>query len=341
MTTFIYPTSTELREIERDKLPRLTANRPAFDIMPMVDLDSATLLYEQKDNITGLQQPRGLGGPPMKVNRIGAKQWGVRPGYYGEFVRIDETELTIRRPFGQFQGGVQIDDLVMEAQDQLLQRRLDRIEYTIWTVLVTGTFSALGPSGQVMHTDTFTLQTFTAGVPWATVATATPLQNLRDIQLLSRGHSVDFGSGAVLYVNRTTANNLLKNTNAADLYGRRVTGLATANSLKDINGLIVGEALPEIRIYDEGYIDDNNTFQLFIPNARGVLVGRRLSGVVIGNYQMVRNANNPDLGPGAYTKVIDSLQNSENAIPRTLDVHDGHNGGPAIFYPNAVISVTL
>lgn len=341
MTTFVYPTNAELREIERTKLPRLTANRPAFDIMPMVDLDAATLLWEQKDNITGLQQPRGLGGPPPKVQNLGAKEWGVKPGYYGEFVRLDETQLTLRRPYGQFNGGIKIDDLVMEAQDQLLQRRLDRIEYIIWTVLVTGTFSALGLAGQVMATESYTLQTFTAGVPWATVATATPLQNLRDLQLLSRGYSVDFGAAAKLYVNRTTANNLLKNTNAADLYGRRMTGLSTANSLKDVNELITGEALPNIVIYDEGYIDDTGTFQLFIPNAKGVLIGRRTSGVVIGNYQMTRNANNIDLAPGAYTKVIDSLQNSENAVPRTIDVHDGHNGGPAVFYPNAVVSLTL
>lgn len=338
MASFTYPTNSRLREVEMDLLPRLSADRPIFDILPMTDLDAATMMWEQRDNITGLQQPRGLGGPPPRVINLGGKLWNVNPGYYGEFLLLDETQLTLRRQYGDFSKPVSIDDLVMEAQEQLLQRRLDRIEATGWTLLSTGTFSALGPSGQVMHQDTFTLQTFTAGVAWATVATATPLANLRAMQLLARGHSVDFGGRATLYINRVTANNLLANTNAADLYGRRTAGLGTFENIEQINTLLAGEDLPKIRVYDAGYLDSTGTFQPFIANAKGVLVGRRSSGVALGQYQMTRNANNADLGPGAYTRVIDRW---DQEVPRSIQVHDGHNGGPAIFYPTAVVRATL
>lgn len=340
MTTFIFPTAAELRAVEADKLTRLMADRPIFDLMPMSDLDAATLVWEQRDNVQGLQQPRGIGGPPPRVNNLGMKQWGVTPGYYGEFVRLDEIQLTLRRQYGSFNTPINIDSLVMEAQDQLLNRRLDRIEYIGWTLLTTGTFSALGPVGQVMHTDTYTFLTFTAGVSWATPATSTPLANLRAVQLLSRGHSVSFGRKAVLYINRVTSNALLANTNSADLYGRRTAGLGTFENLAQINDLLLGEDLPEIRIYDEGYLDNSSVFQPFIANNVGVLVGRRSSGVAIGAYQMTRNANNTDLAPGAYMKVIDSL-GTGNPIPRTIDVHDGHNGGPAVFYSNAIVRLTL
>jgi hypothetical protein len=43
----------------------------------------------------------------------------VTPGAYGEFTRIDELELTTRRPWGSWNGTVNIADLVMECQDQL------------------------------------------------------------------------------------------------------------------------------------------------------------------------------------------------------------------------------
>lgn len=339
MGTFSYPTNSRLQDIEMDLLPRLSADRPAFEILPMTDIDAATMIWEQPDNITGLQQPRGIGGPPLKVNALGGKQWNVSPGYYGEFLTIDEMQLTLRRKWGEYNKPVSIDDLVMASQEQLLQRRLDRIETIIWTLLTTGTFSALGSAGQVMHTDTFSIQTFTAGVAWATVATATPLANLRALQLKARGHSVNFGRPAVLYINRVTANNLLANTNAADLYGRRTAGLGTFENIAQINTLTAGEDLPEIRVYDQGYLDSTGTFQPYIANAAGVLVGRRASGVALGQYQMTRNANNADLAPGAYTRVVDNFD--REGPPRRIEVHDGHNGGPAIFFPTAVVKLTL
>jgi hypothetical protein len=53
---------------------------------------------------------------------------------------------------------------------------------------------------------------------------------------------------------------------------------------------------------------------------------------------MVRNANNPGLAPGAYMKIVD---NGDRAVPRLIQVHDGHNGGPALLYPSAIVVMTV
>ena len=53
---------------------------------------------------------------------------------------------------------------------------------------------------------------------------------------------------------------------------------------------------------------------------------------------MIRNANNPDMAPGAYMKVID---NGERAVPRSIQVHDGWNGGIEFFYPSAIQILTV
>jgi len=350
MPEFGYPTNNELREIAQDLLPRLAADRPVFDFMPIEEPDAWLVSWEQEDSYTGLQAVRGLNGEPPRVSKVGVKRYNMQPGVYGEYIPLDETELVVRRQYGTFGTPVDISDLVMRAQRQLLVRRLDRIETILWTLLSSGVFSVSGISGAILHQDQFALQTYSASVSWATVATATPLQDLRAVQLLARGHSVRFDRTAQAFVNQKTANNILQNTNAADLYGRRVTGLATVNSIPQLNELLTMDNLPNIVPYDMGYLAEPavagapnaplsfGTFVPFIPDNTAIVIGKRTDGAPLGNYQMVRNASNPDLGPGAYMKVIDR---GEIQVPRAIEVHDGHNGGPAIWFPSAIVRMNV
>ena len=406
----VYPTSAELDEIARDKLPRLTADRPCFDIFPMKDEDNALVMWEQRDNFYGLQQLRGLNGEPPKVRKLGARRFQMEPGFYGEFIPIDETELTLRRQYGSFGTPVDVSDLVMDAQDQLLERRLDRLEWIIWTLLVTGTFAVSTALGTIAHTDVYNFQQYTAGTTWATAATSTPLADLRAIKLLARGHSVSFGPDSYVYLNQVTMNNVLSNTNNADIYGRRTAGLGTFNSEQQVNQLFSGDGLPTFMVYDEGYLNelvgvwgagaaagtqtgatitttygaplvgsqiildkDTNVQEVttitavaggptswtvtfittkthaanatvggfytpFIPNNKAIVVGKRPAGQPLGEYKMTRNANNPGLAPGAYQKVIDRR---DQHVPATIEVHDGHNGGPALFFPSAIVVMNV
>jgi hypothetical protein len=339
--TYSYPSAATLREIEQDKLPNLLLADPIFDVFPVTTADDDLLIWEQSDNYVGLQQIRGLNGQPARVQLVGAKQYMARPGVYGEFIAIDEMSLTRRRQYGTFATPIDISDLVMQAQDQLLGRRIDRIKYIGWNLLTTGTFSVASPVGGVAHTDSFALQTYDAATSWATAGSSTPLADLRAMQLLSRGRSVDFGPRATLWVNRVTANHLLSNTNAADIGGKRTSGLANIMSMGEVNTLLTGEGLPNIAIYDEGYLDDGGTFQPWLADLTGVLVGARSNGAAIGEYRMTRNASNADLSPGPFTAVIDSAVVNGGRPPRTIEVHDGHNGGPVLFHPSAIIRCTL
>ena len=339
-TDFVYPTSEKLYEIAAEKLPSLEANRPIFQHFPIRNEDFPEISWEQKDRYTGLQNLRGINGAPARVLPLGVSRFRMQPGYYGEFMSLDEMELTIRRQVGSFATPVSIEDLVLDKQDRLLQRRLDRIEQIGWTLLTTGTFSVATPEGGIMHTDTFPLQTFTASVSWATSATATPLLDLRTVKLKHRGYSVSFNSEATAYMNATTYNNLVQNNNSADLFGRRTQGLGTIQNLTEINKLFVGDDLPSIKIYDEGYLDENFKFNLFIPDNIVVLIGKRPAGQNIGAYVMTRNASNPSMAPGAFMKVVDSLDHG-HPFPRQIQVYDGHNGGPIIEYPSSVVVMSV
>jgi hypothetical protein len=334
---YTYPSSLDLTAIAQDLLPNLTEDREGFQLLPVETKDASTIRWEQLDNFVGLQQVRGIGGVPGRVKKTGAKAYQMSPGYYGEYEDIDEEELTLRRELGQFGQPIDLSDLVTEKQMKLLQRQYDRIELIIWTLLATGTFSVQDPNtGRTLHTDQFPIQTYSAGTTWATSATATPLADFSAIQLLQRGHSVSLGAQARAYMNRTTFNNLRTNTNSADLYGRRVTGLATANNLKDINEILTNDDLPTVVIYDGGYLDDSSTFQLYIPNGKVVVIGKRPAGQNVGSYVMTRNVNTPNMAPGQYTFVADNEK-----PPRSIQVHQGHNGGPIVRYPSAIVAMSV
>jgi hypothetical protein len=339
MPDFIFPSPAEMTEIAQEKLPNLTEDRLIFELLPMVDADEDIIIWEQQDMYGGLQAVRGLDGAPSRVKSVGAKRYMSEPGVYGEFMSIDEAELTRRRARGDGTGRIDIEDLVMMKQDQLLSRRLDRIEYIGWQLLLYATF-AIARNNIIMHTDKYTGQTYTASIAWSNAATATPLADFRAIQLLSRGKGTDFGAAARAIMNRTTANRLLANTNAADIGGRKGEFGASLTSMEGVNRVQSAEGLPNLEIYDDGYFanDDGTGFTLWIPDNKVLVVGARPAGQRIGEYRMTANANNTDFAAGPYQKVIDR---GENSVPRTIEVHDGHNGGPVIYYPGSVLVMSV
>lgn len=337
--TLIYPTSATLKVVEQTLLPRLTMDRRGFKLFPIAEGREYQLIWEQKDRYRGLQQVRGLNGQPRSVRPIGGKRFQMEPGVYGEFMEIDEMEMTTRRAMGTLSGApIDISDLVAERQEQLLLRRIDRLESIIWTLATTGTFLVANESGGTLHQGTFDLLTSTAIVPWTAYETATPLQDFRVIQLLSRGQSTSFGADAVAVMNQVTFNHMVRNRNPNDLAGRRVGGLLTPLTFNEINGILLGEGLPRIEIYDQGYINESDVFVPYIADGVVSVEGKRASGTTIGEYRMTLNANNANGAPGAYTKVIDTI---DREVPRRVEVHDGHNGGPVVYFPGSLLRMNV
>lgn len=335
----VMPTSAELTTIAQDLLPVLQRDSPLFDVMPIRNVDASMLMWEQLDSFQGLQQIRGLDGAPQRIKKLGYNRFVAQPGIYGEYERFDEVELTEYRQRGSFDAPIDLTDLIMPSNERLLTREIQRIEAVGWAALQGSV--AVFNGMQLIYSDQFAVQSYTSTVSWGTVATATPLFDLRQVQLLSRGHSVQFNSTAIAYMNQYTFNRLVSNTNSVDIYGRRVAGLATANGLKGINSVLTEDNLPTLAIYDKGFLSDGSdgfasgTFELFIPNNVVIVIGKRPGNVMIAEYQMTRNANNPGFAPGSYTDVVDSITR-RGVYPKNIEVHRGHNGGIAILYPSAI-----
>lgn len=334
-----YPTSAELRQINPEKIQDLTRTRPTFEIFPTVDSDYFTLEWEIRDNWMGFQQLRGLNGEPSYVKMVGEKAYSAQPGVYGEFMTVDEKMMTLRAQSARSNEPIDISDLVIQRQDYLNYRELELQEYIHWKALLDGQFSFVGPTGAV-YADQFNIQT-AAFSDWSDLANATPLKDLMGLKLLSSGKSVSFGSGSQAFMNSVTLANLLRNQNANDLGGQLAIasgGIKPVKSLAEINTVLTGFNLPSLVEYDEGYqAEPNNTFTKWIPNDVVSIVGRRTNGDTLGEYRMTRNANNADLAPGRYEKVIDR---GEDRVPRIIEVHRGHNGGLVIFYGSAIVKAT-
>jgi hypothetical protein len=325
-------------QIEQDLLPDLTGANPFFRMFPDDNIDSSHLEWEQLDNFLGLQQIRGLNGSPARVQHVGQKRYRAAPGAYGEFSSLDEEQLTNRRRMGTFADTIDIWDLVRQTQNQLLHRRLKRKRKLITDLVINGSFSVLDKEGKVLHADGYTQRLFTAAIPWANLSTATPLADIRAVTLFARFHSVRMDSSSTLWLNKKTGNYLTNNSNQADLGGKRTGGFGTFNSISRINELLTEDNLPNLAVWDGGFLDDNGNGVLDIPDNTCLLEGQRESKAPVGKFLHTRNANNPDGAPGPYMRVIDRM---EERVPREIEVHDGFNGGPVIFFPSSLVKMNV
>jgi hypothetical protein len=319
---FIFPHNRELNRIAPDKIARMAQNRLGFTISPMRNVNASLIQWEQPDNVFGLQQLRGLDGAPTVVKPVGVKPYSYIPAVYGEFMTITETELTTRAGSTSVDVPIDVSDFVVQRQDQLLVRELDRIEAIIWTFLTTGTATVTLPGGSTGWTETFAIQTYTASPTWATVATAVPLLDFRAVALLGAGKGVEFRRRRQRLHEPHTLNSLLATPTPATCTasGRR-TG-ATFNSQGDINRVLLDQDVPTVNVYDEGYYDASNTFVRFIPNNKVVVIGQRNAGEKILEYVKTINANNPNRAPGSYSFVVDraNAENGEKRVPPNMEV---------------------
>lgn len=353
---FVYPSAAAMERILPDLYARSAAERVGLQIFPIVTEDTYFVRWIQADNYYGLQQMRGLDGQPPKVTRTGEATYVYEPGVYGEHTEITERELLTRAIPGRPEIPIPIDDLVARDDNLLMQRELDRMENNVWNLIGNGVLSITlpGPNGPQVYNDSYTIQNYTSLVPWNTSATAAPIIDFQSVQQLEVGHGVDLGAGATAYMNQYTANLMLNNANTADFAGKRNQFGATLNDVGAMSNYFQGQNLPKIKVYDKGFqlipltgpiTNVNTQFQKFIPNHRVIVVGARPGNSPVGNVKQTVQAMQPGGGlrSGPYRYITDSSRGLNTALktPPLIQVHRGWNGGPVIFYPSAVVSMTV
>jgi hypothetical protein len=340
MAVFDFKTNEQWQEIMRLKTQPMTTGAsadPIFGYFPVVQKETDRLRWEQKDLYAGLQQARGLGTPFRSVAQRGSRIYEMMPGYYGDRKELDERQMTQRAALAG-SGPININDLISEAQDELLVREVALKRHILWTLVVTGTFS-IADGNRVIYTDTYPVRQF-AGSDWSNLATATPLADLRQNALRGRGFGATFGQGSTAVMNQQTANYLFGNANAADLGGRRVGSGSTANGLLGVTSVLSDELLPNIQIMDDTWTDDAGAENLFLPDDKVVVFGRRGDGQPLGSYTETINANNYITGGSVRAGAFSYVKTDEEP-PVKVEVFQGHNGGVELWYPGSIIVLSV
>jgi hypothetical protein len=364
-----YPTNYELKLLEPDlQADAMLGADPIFEDFPIASKPVANIEWVMRENISGLQQARGMDGQAPRIQNLGASLYSMVPGIYGEQTVISERELTTRAPYNAPGAVINIDDLVVERMKILIAREVQRVRVNIWTLLTTGIFTVMAPgTGTLQQMGQYDIRTANvvaqtasvyaaptatnpnmsqiltgvlSGIGWATSATCTPLQDLLAVQqLMEAGTSCRFSTNAKMYMNRKTFNYII---NAASMGTRWFVGGDGSNAgmlpgIKTVANLFENFDLPRPIVVNDVYLDDGKNNQYYVPDNKIVWVGSRPSNDLIGEYVQTRNASDPNFAPEPYIKIKDD----PDIIPRNISIDRGHNGGPAIYYPNGVVVITV
>lgn len=337
----LYPTNAELQALQQELLPRFSTDRLGFDLLPFKSSDLSQIIYHQPDIFRGMQPFRGLDKPTRIANQstnwIG-KYCAVEPGYWGEHDQISEEWLT-RASRIMYCGNEAVDltEEIGRRMERLLERRYNRIEFNIWQALAFGHYEALNSDGQIIHQAYFNIPQISVAVPWSNITDSTPLADFRCIQLRSRGTSASFGADAVAYMNRVTANCLFKNQNPNDVGKAGLSACCTFMGPDMVNQQFAAQGLPQIQVYDQGWVDDSDNFYPYIPDGRVIVMGKRPGNVPLGHYWYTRNVLGCTPSSGPATFINDNCNTGNNPVPRNIKLYDVHNGGPAVEYPRAIV----
>lgn len=338
-TAFEVGAAIKLREVFAVKTLRGEAGRLGLKLIPITEVNATKLIYERHRLLRGLQGVRGENGPSSPAKLPGFDQFEVEPGFFGDHYTITEKDLINRREVGDWETFDSEKKITAKATTLLNQRYLDRVEYNIWTMLLTGALTITDDNGTIQFYDIYDIQKSTASPAFDQLSTAAPLKYFRElIAALELGKSVNFRGGEII-MNQTTLNTILGNTNANDFGGLRMASGANFLSVSDWNKVLVANDLPTITVYNEGYYEngEGGAFTRFIPTGKALLLGKRTDGEQVGEYRLTRAAQNDNSGPGVYFTVEDMRKK----VPAFIQIESGHNGGTVLYYPEAVCGITL
>jgi len=332
----VYPTNAEVLQLQMDLLPRYAEGRLGFQVLPFRNSDYDRIIFQQPDIFRGLQQWRGLGQPTRVVGAYNpyGRHCEVRPGYWGEHDYIPEEFMTTAAQPATCSAVLDLTEHVARLQMRLMERRYNRTEFLIWQALVFGRYEALNEQGQIVQEASYAIQQVSSGIPWSNILTATPLDDFRQIKLRSRGTSASFGVDSMAVMNQVTFNCLARNQNPNDVGKAGLSACCTFMGLDIVNQQFAAQGLPQLKVYDQGFVDEADNFQPYLPDGYVVVVGKRPGVDPIGHYQLTRNAVGCVESSGFWQKLVDTC---DREVPRKITLFDGHNGGPAIEYPRAVV----
>ncbi len=332
-----FPTTQEITHIVRNRVmdQSLFIGRQFCPVVSEFVLD---IQYDVLEASFGMTQPHQIGTEPktIQVPTIETKRFGT--GYWKESVRINEAELLYARQAGTYNQRAG-RDLVAQRSIHMDTRLETRLEWLVWQTVVNGLLDI--KDKDVRYKVDYKIPNKNkidiskdATRKWSH-PDADPIADLNDWLLLYRG------TGAKpkrAYFNATVAKVLSANNKFRELlkrYNVQLTGLTNV-----AEGLKVLIPNLEFVMYDEGYLDENKTFQMFIPDGQMVIIGDYPSEKMM-DFVSTMSLHNGGLDkpqPGKFALVEDKSQAEKNPY---IDLTVGIYGLPRVFHPDWIVSVKV
>ena len=334
----IYPTTQEVSHVVRNR-----AVDPAQFIgrqfCPVQNYWAKDIEFDVLEASTGMTKPHNVGTDPKVVTLAGQSRKRIGTGYWKETYRIGEDELLFARQAGTYNQRA--------GRDQVLQRSMEmddrletRLEWLRWQPMVSGQL-AVDENG-VKYTVDYGLPegnkpTLQDNNRWSVKTGCDPLADITTWLKLFRGTG---SRGIEAYFNQTVAGYLAQSSAIRDL----LKGTQYAKTLSSEN---IAEALtllfPKLKftLYDEGYVDDSQTFQPFVPEDRFIIRGQGAANELMMDFASTISLHNGTLEkpmPGTFAVIED--ESAKNKNPH-VDITVGIYGLPRVFHPNWIVSAKV
>jgi Phage major capsid protein E len=334
---------TQEYAVQREKLL-------GIQILPFQDEWVQIVQWDELDNESGITAPHALGADVKISQRPGSKLRQYTPAHFKEGELIKEDEMLMARQYATLGNVINLDDAVGRRLRARIDKDFLRAEQLAWGAL--GGSINVNENG-VKVAETFPVQTYPIMTLWSNRSDSTPLKDFNGASLLFRGTGAT-GKGAKAYMNQTTANALLENTNDDDIHGFRSQNfLSLTFTVEEANKVLEGRGLPTIEVYDEGYYVSKDDFRTFLADGEVRIVGKRPAGQKVGDTALTPSLHRIVQGrqaPGFFSIIECNGQPSMGTFSAAslgassnpkIQITTGWYGGPRLYYPRSVIKMQV
>ncbi|TWH45901.1 major capsid protein [Sporomusa sp. KB1] len=329
---FSFPSTRELTHVVRNRVSD-TSKFIGKVICPIVPVYASEIEYDVLYPAKGMTSAHKIGTNPKSVQT--PKQETKRSGtaYWKDKGRLDEEKLLNMRKAGTLNERAAREAVMQLALQQ--DTRLDvRVEWLIWKMLTKNAIEI--DENNVKFTVVFNMPNvvdISADVQkkWTATATSDPVGF---ITALIQGYRGTGAKARTIYMNSITAGYAIQSTKFVDLlkqssFSGYLSPLNADGALKLLFPNV------DFVIYDEGYLDDNDTFQPFLADGDIVAYGDYPSEKVMdfGSTISLHNGGLDKPQPGKFTIIKDKSSEEENPY---VDVTVGIYGLPRLFHPDYI-----
>ena len=342
--------SYEFVQLVREVLQTVPQDMEGLKLMPDDNRSTNQFALLKPRPFRGIPNWRGLDGnakPSRAPFSYENNVCFIRPGYWAEFQEIDERMLRMVAQPGTHSAPFDLVEYERQLMFDISMKLHQLKETLIWQALVNGYVEERNDDGLIVWSQRYKITRATFTVSACDRQNSTPLADLACIaQSVIGTTNAMFDSSAVMYANSRTWECLLRNTNPLDIGRMSLSACCDAVGMARLAQFFAARNLPQPKVYNGFYLDNQSRPNFYIPTGKIVMIGRRSDGQRLGAFYqpptLIQAGNVTQGAHGTY------VVRQDNAAPdsrmewrgkRIIRWTYGLEGIPVIEYPTSVIVV--